>query len=131
MGHDRDRHEIDTAGLRRVGYREFKILLEASRFADPRCFHDFWKIVKRTAERLEVEARKSEAIDDPRIREVLFHDTGGNDLYNHSFILRKRTLFKGGSPVPGPELVLKFRNADLAAAAAVDMRPREGASPER
>ena len=63
---------------------------------------------------------------DSQVREVLFYDTPEFDLYNHHFILRKRTFYDQGWPRPGHELTFKYRAPDLAAAAAVDMRPQLG-----
>ena len=46
------------------------------------------------------------------------------DLYDHAFILRKRTLYEDGFASGAPELALKFRHVDRATAAAVDVRPQ-------
>ena len=45
----------ESPALDRINFREFKILLRAERFSDPRSFHDFWKIVKHAAGSLDVE----------------------------------------------------------------------------
>jgi hypothetical protein len=60
----------------------------------------------------------------PRIREVLFLDTPDFRLYNNSFILRRRTAYQDGFPIEDPEVVFKYRNPDMAAVAAIDVRPK-------
>lgn len=116
-----DGHPLDE-----VHYREYKILLRAERFTSPQGFHDFWKIARHTAKQLGVGETTSPEADDNFIREVLFYDTDHFDLYNNSFILRKRTFYEKGWPRADHELVLKFRNADPDVAAAVDVRPALG-----
>ena len=59
----------------------------------------------------------------PKIREVRFLDTADFRLYNNSFILRTRTMYQDGFPIGEPEVVFKFRNPDLQAAQAIDVRP--------
>jgi len=56
-------------------------------------------------------------------REVVFYDTPHFKLYNHGFILRKRTFYHHGVLDPRHELVLKFRHPDKQVALAVDPRP--------
>ena len=53
----------------------------------------------------------------------MFLDTADFRLYNNSFILRRRTEYQDGFPIQDPEIVFKFRNADMNAAAAIDVRP--------
>jgi hypothetical protein len=57
------------------------------------------------------------------VREVLFFDTPGYDLYNNHFIVRLRTLYRDGWPAGTPELTVKFRHPDFEKAARVDIRP--------
>jgi len=57
---------------------------------------------------------------------VLFYDTPEFHQYNYHFILRKRTFYEQGWPRPDHELTFKFRDPDLARAAAVDVRPQLG-----
>jgi hypothetical protein len=54
----------------------------------------------------------------------MFLDTADFRLYNNSFILRRRIVYQDGFPIEDPEIVFKFRNPDMAAAAAVDVRPK-------
>ena len=53
----------------------------------------------------------------------MFYDTPHFKLYNHAFILRKRTFYHHGAPDPRFELVLKFRHPDKQVAMSVDPRP--------
>src|SRR5262249_21699467 len=64
----------------------------------------------------------------PKIREVVFWDTGDFQLYNHSFILRRRIAYKDGFPEGEPEIVFKFRHPDMQKAAVLDMRPKIAAN---
>jgi hypothetical protein len=48
----------------------------------------------------------------PQVREVTFFDTPRFDLYRRSFILRRRTPYKGDKPGERFELTMKFRHPD-------------------
>jgi hypothetical protein len=109
-----------------IHYREYKILLQPERFHSREAFREFFKAVHHTAKRLEVRVEEAEHGFDSQIREVLFYDTAKFDLYNNSFILRKRTFYKEGWPERDHELTIKFRNPDLKTAASVDVRPTVG-----
>ena len=113
-----DGHPLDQ-----VHYREYKILLRPEHFTARQSFDEFWKVARHTAKELGVDTTTSAEADDNFIREVLFYDTANFDLYNHCFILRKRTFYEHGWPRNEHELVLKFRHADADVAAAVDVRP--------
>jgi hypothetical protein len=106
-----------------IHFREYKLLLRADRFQKESAFHKFWKIAHHTAKSLGVGLTKMDKEPAPHIREVVFFDTPHFKLYNHGFILRKRTFYKHGLPEENHELVLKFRHADKGIAAAVDVRP--------
>lgn len=115
-----DGHPLDD-----VHYLECKIILKGERFNSVENFHDFGKLVKRTAEASEVEYSTEEFKGlRPQIREVLFLDTQDFKLYNHAFILRRRLSYVDGFAVGDPEIVFKFRHPDLQAAAQMDVRPR-------
>src|SRR5215469_17309451 len=109
-----------------VHYREYKILLQPDRFASRRDFLEFWERASKTLKKLGIKADTDHHAFDSQVREVLFYDTPEFDLYNHHFILRKRTFYEQGWPRPDHELTFKFRDPDLARAAAVDMRPQLG-----
>jgi hypothetical protein len=113
-----DGHPLDE-----VHYREYKIILKPDRFTTPRGFHDFAKLIRHAASELDVALYSDHRDAEPQIREVVFYDTGKFDLYNHAFILRRRSLFRSGFETQHPELVLKFRHPDMELAAEVDVRP--------
>jgi hypothetical protein len=109
-----------------VHYREYKILLQPEHFTSKKGFLDFWQDVRKTVKTLNLKVDADQGQNHSQVREVLFYDTPQFDLYNNHFILRKRTFYDEGWPRPDHELTLKYRNPDLKAAAAVDVRPRLG-----
>jgi len=114
-----DGHPLD-----RVHYLECKLILKPDRFVTPLTFHDFGKIVRSAAERLDIGFSTSGFKDlRPHIREVVFLDSRDFNLYNNSFILRRRIAYEDGFPVGNPEIVFKFRHPDLQLAAGTDVRP--------
>jgi hypothetical protein len=104
-------------------YREYKLLLRADRFTRSQEFHKFWKITRRVAKGLGLAIRKRGKPMETHLREVIFFDTPKFRLYNHGFILRRRTFYANGVPQPEHELTLKFRDRDLKTTAEVDVRP--------
>jgi hypothetical protein len=114
-----DGHPLDE-----VHYREYKILLKPDRFATEHGFKDFFKLLRHATAELDV-ALSSDHVADAahQIREIVFLDTPKFDLYNHAFILRKRTIFRDGLKVGDPELALKYRHLDIDKAAQIDVRP--------
>lgn len=114
-----DGHPFDT-----VHCLESKLLLKPDRFIARPTFYEFGKLVRRTAENLNIEF-STEGVKKlrPRIREVVFLDTKDFSLYNHFFILRRRITYEDGFPVGNPEIVFKFRHPDLQTAVEVDVRP--------
>jgi hypothetical protein len=115
-----DGHPLDA-----VHYLECKIILKGDRFTSVDNFHDFSKIVHRTAETSDVGYSTTEFKGlRPQIREVLFLDTKDFRLYNNAFILRRRVNYVDGFAVGDPEIVFKFRHPDLQKAAEMDVRPR-------
>ncbi|MGH7814924.1 MAG: hypothetical protein ACREQI_13090 [Candidatus Binataceae bacterium] len=106
-----------------IQFREYKLLLDPARFPDRHSFHKFWKIAHHAAKSLGIKFSKMDEDIKPHIREVVFYDTPQFKLYNHGFILRKRTFYRHGIPDPKHELVLKFRHPDRQTALAVDPRP--------
>ncbi|MGO9264844.1 MAG: hypothetical protein ACLQBA_08165 [Candidatus Binataceae bacterium] len=113
-----------------VHYREYKILLQPDRFTSKRDFLDFWEDANKTLNKLGLQVETAPHAFDSQVREVLFYDTPQFDLYNHHFILRKRTFYDQGWPLPGHELTFKYRDPDLSATAAVDVRPKLGGHDE-
>ena len=114
-----DGHPLDA-----VSYLECKIILKPDRFTSVASFHDFGKLVRRTADECDVGfANDALAGQKPHIREVTFLDTADNRLYNNGFILRWRSTYEDGFPTGEPEVVFKFRHPDMQKAADMDMRP--------
>jgi len=109
-----------------VHYREYKILLQPDRFTSKQGFLEFWERASKTLKKLGLKVDTDPQAFNSQVREVLFYDTPEFDLYNNHFILRKRTFYDQGWPRPEHELTFKFRAPDLAAAAAVDVRPQLG-----
>jgi hypothetical protein len=106
-----------------IQFREYKLLLKPELFPDAWSFHKFWKLAHHAAKSVDVKLSKIDDSIKPHIREVLFYDTPHFKLYNHAFILRKRTFYHHGAPEPHFELVLKFRHPEKSVALAVDPRP--------
>src|SRR5262249_37096045 len=114
----------DSSPLDQIQYLEAKLILKPDRFTSVESFRDFGKLVKRTAKGLKVGFMDDpETGRRPQIREIVFGDTPDFRLYNHAFILRRRTSYVDGFPVGDPEVVFKFRHPDEQKAAAVDVRP--------
>lgn len=113
-----------------VHYREYKILLQPDRFTSKHGFLEFWERASKTLKKLGLKVDVDRDAFDSQVREVLFYDTPEFDLFNHHFILRKRTFYDQGWPRPGHELTFKYRDPDLRSAAAVDMRPQLGGHDE-
>jgi hypothetical protein len=106
-----------------VHYREYKLLVRASHFSQPQQFQKFWKLTRRVADLAGVTIHKQGKPMETHLREIVFFDTAKFCFYNHGFMLRRRTFYKHGVPRRDHELTLKFRSADYAEAAAVDVRP--------
>jgi hypothetical protein len=114
----------DGSPLDEVHYLECKVILKGDRFTSVQSFHDFAKIVRKTAEKSDVDFDASEFEGmRPQIREVLFLDTKDFRLYNNAFILRRRITYEDGFLVGDPEIVFKFRHPDMQKAAEMDVRP--------
>jgi hypothetical protein len=115
----------DGAPLDRVTYLEAKLILKPDRFTSVQAFHDFGKLVQRTAKQTGVGfIADAEAGLRPQVREIVFGDTDDFRLYNNAFILRRRIAYVDGFPVGDPEIVFKFRHPDEKSATEVDVRPK-------
>src|SRR5262245_37180276 len=117
-GNYSDGHPLDD-----VHYVECKLILKPDGFKSAQSFFEFGKLVRRTAEKCEVDFVDKRVVLKPAIREVLFMDTPDFRLYNNAFILRRRISFENGFAVGDPEIVFKFRHPDMQKAAEVDVRP--------
>ena len=106
-------------------YLQSKLLLKPDRLTSPARFHEFAKLVQRTARSLKVTCLdEPDANQPPRVREIIFGDTPDFRLYNSGFILRRRIRYVDGFATGDPEIVFKFRDPDFRRAAALDVRPR-------
>jgi hypothetical protein len=115
-----DGHPLDS-----VHYLECKVILKPDRFTSVDSFREFGRLVRRTAEEMDLGFITDPKIGRrPDIREIVFYDTPDFRLYNNAFILRRRIAYEDGFPVGDPEIVFKFRHPDVAKAAAVDARPK-------
>jgi hypothetical protein len=106
-----------------VHYLECKLILKPDRFTSAQAFLEYGELVARTAKAAGVGCGFGTVALKPELREIVFLDTADFRLYNHAFILRQRTRYEYGFRVGDPEIVFKFRHPDLAAAAALDVRP--------
>jgi hypothetical protein len=113
-----------------IHFREYKILLHPERFTSKRAFLEFWEDAGKTIKKLGLRVDIERHAFDSQVREVLFYDTPEFDLFNHHFILRKRTYYDQGWPRKEHELTFKFRSPNLEDAAAVDVRPTIGGHDE-
>lgn len=120
---DSSAHEVVNSPHDDIHYLEYKIILQPDHFHTPQGFKDFWKIVRHTAKKFDVDIKENDEPFANNVREVLFFDTVKFALYNNHFIVRMRTFYKDGWPDGMPELTVKFRHPDFATAAAVDVRP--------
>jgi hypothetical protein len=130
-----DKHISKQAATQHLGsdvvhYREYKILLQPDRFTSKTGFMEFWENAAKTLKKLGLKVDTDPHAFDSQVREVLFYDTPEFDLYNHHFILRKRTFYDQGWPRPGHELTFKYRAPELKDAAAVDVHPQLGGHEE-
>jgi hypothetical protein len=121
---DRKQHQYsDGHPLDEVQYLECKLILKPDRFTAARVFLDYGKLVATTAKEFGVGFSNKGVVIKPAIREVVFLDTADFKLYNNAFILRQRVAYESGFPTGEPEIVFKFRHADMQKAAALDVRP--------
>jgi hypothetical protein len=114
----------DGTPLHEVQFLECKIILKPDCFTSARSFREYGKLVERAAEDNDIECTDKAAAPRPEIREVLFLDTPGFNLYNNAFILRRRIQYEDGFPAGEPEIVCKFRHPEMQRAAEIDVRPQ-------
>jgi len=100
-----------------IHWREFKILLKPQAFSDlERDARDYWKLAKSVARQVPAVIDENPRANSPQVREVTFFDTPRFDLYRGSYIVRRRTPYKGDKPGEAFELTMKFRHPDPALA---------------
>jgi hypothetical protein len=115
----------DGNPLDRVQFFDAKLILKPDFFATVRGFKMFSDLVAEAVGKVKGVSYKPRDLSKsrPRIREVMFLDTGDFRLYNNAFILRRRTEYQDGFPVSDPEIVFKYRNSEMETVAAMDVRP--------
>jgi hypothetical protein len=107
-----------------IQYIQCKLILKPDRFTSARVFKEFAALVQRAAEVTGVTYHHTPRLQQrPEVREVLFLDTGSFHFYNNAFIVRRRIGYEDGFPVSDPEIVFKYRNADMMLAQGMDVRP--------
>ena len=114
----------DGTPFHKVQFLECKIILKPERFISAKSFREYRKLVERAAEENDIECTDKGAAPRPEIREVLFLDSPGFNLYNNAFILRRRIQYEDGFPAGEPEIVCKFRHPEMQRAAETDVRPQ-------
>jgi hypothetical protein len=109
----------------RIQFFDAKVILKPDFFATVRGFKMFSDLVAEAAGKVKGVTYKPADLAKarPRIREVMFLDTADFRLYNNSFILRRRNDYQDGFPTSDPEIVFKFRNADMQKTSSIDVRP--------
>lgn len=109
-----------------IQFFDAKLILKPDFFATVRGFREFSDIVAEAVSKVDkvVYTPFNLVKMRPRIREVMFVDTGDFRLYNNGFILRRRTEYQDGFPISDPEVVFKFRSADRTKAQSIDVRPK-------
>jgi len=114
----------DGLPIHEIEYLCCKMMLRPNHFTSRESLFSFGKIVQLAAKECGVGFSAKGFHGTPlKIREVLFVDTPDFRLYNNSFILRRRIPYKDGFPVGDPEIVFKYRNADMQTTAETDVRP--------
>lgn len=115
--------EVPADAAHVVHYAEFKLLLKPEELRHIADAYNLWTHVYRAVDRSGV--RFEPILGDPpiRVRDVMFYDTPHFDLYEHHFILRRRTHYRDGWTKSHEELTFKFRHAEVERVRAVDVRP--------
>jgi hypothetical protein len=115
----------DGLPVHQLQYLQVKLILHGERFTSARTLRDFDRVVAAAAAAsgVDFDPDGCERVA-PQLREVLFLDTPDFRLYRNAFILRRRLRYEDGFLVGDPEIVFKYRHADLQRAAEVDVRPR-------
>ncbi len=120
----RDGTYADGLRFDQLRFLQCKLILKPDRFTSTRVFKEFARLVQRAAQATGVGFTRAPKLEErPRVREVLFLDTGDFHLYNNAFIVRRRIAYEDGFPVGDPEIVFKYRTPDMMMAQAMDVRP--------
>src|SRR5262245_7997841 len=115
---------LDGRRFDQINYLQAKLILKPDRFTSAHVFKEFAALVQKAAEKTGVGYHHTPKLQmRPEVREVLILDTGDFHLYNNAFIVRRRIAYEDGFPVSDPEIVFKYRSADMEAAQGMDVRP--------
>jgi hypothetical protein len=115
----------DGLPFHQVEYLCCKMMLKPNHFVSRESLFSFADVLKGPAKEHGVDFSSKGFHASPlKIREVLFVDTHDFRLYNHAFILRRRIPYRDGFPVGDPEIVFKYRDADIQRTAETDVRPQ-------
>lgn len=115
----------DGLPIHQIEYLCCKLLLKPNRLTSRKSLYDFVNVLRAPAAKHGVEIDTEGYDREPlKIREVLFMDTPDFRFYNNAFILRRRIMYEDGFPVGEPEIVFKYRGADIQKAAEMDVRPQ-------
>src|SRR5260370_32215990 len=86
-----------------IQYLQCKLILKPDRFTSAHVFKEFASLVQRAAEKTGVGYQHTpKSQQRPEVREVLFLDTGGFPLHNHTLILPPRLPHPDRLPVAAP-----------------------------
>ncbi|MDX9720111.1 MAG: hypothetical protein RBU37_05160 [Myxococcota bacterium] len=107
--------------------REFKLLLNAERFAQPdEALHAYWSLVEAVALERGLVLKPSYQGWKEKQRQVTFFDSSDGLLRSHKLVLRQRIKRKGGALQDKVELTLKYRDEDPSRAALAQTRAAHG-----
>ena len=123
IGHEAKQAAALEEVFDRIHYREFKILLKPEAFMDLETdVRDYWKLARSVARQNSAVVSEARNAGVALLREVVFFDTPGANLYAEGYMLRKRAPYVHGKPGLHFELVLKYRGPDVRRAAGVNVQ---------
>lgn len=110
---------------------EYKLLLNADKFEDyEQGFTEYWGFVKEVAAAEGIPVLEKENPLKLSHKQVSFWDTEDLDLRKNSFLLRRKSKYKGDEIKSGYEFGLKFRQPDPATTLSKDLTMSEGYVPK-
>ncbi len=110
---------------------EYKILLKSEMFSDyEKGFAEYWQIIQEVAAAEGIPVIPKEKPLKLSHKQVSFWDTEGLDLRKNSFLLRRKSKYKGGEIDPGYEFGLKFRQPDPKTTMSKDLTMTDGYVPK-
>lgn|SRR5579883_75145 len=111
---------VTVRDLSHLTSRQFKLLLQPQPFKKLDSFHQLSETIGLNLTFCDLDFQPNPYLQ-PFIRVIWFYDTKNFDLFNNSFILRKRRFYRYGLPRKTWELVVKFRNSSKELAEQVTM----------